>query len=116
MVMTKYEIIKELGENRTVEILLKKMIRQDVDEADMKDIPQMIYLNLLEKEDKLIENLYENKELEFYVKRMIKCYAFSHTGPWWQLIKKFSSKTYQYIDDYDEENNELKDVMYGQDE
>ena len=116
MNMTKYEIIKKLGEDRYVEKMLKKMIRQDIEEADMKDLPQMIYLQLLEKEDELIESLYETKELEYYIRRMIKCYAFSHTGPWWQLIKKFSSKTCQYIDDYDEENNDTKDIIYGKDE
>lgn len=116
MVMTKYEIIEQLGNDRYVENMLKKMIKQDIDEADMNDLPQMIYLQLLEKDDKLIENLYDTRELEFYIRRMIKCYAFSHTGPWWQLIRKFSSKTYQYIDDYDDENNDIKNNIHGEDE
>ena len=81
MNMTKCDIIKKLAEDRYVEKMLKKMIRQDIEEADMKDLPQMIYLQLLEKEDELIESLYETKELEYYIRRMIKCYAFSHTGP-----------------------------------
>ena len=40
--MTKYDIIKKLGEDRYVEKMLKQMVRQDIEEADMKDLPQMI--------------------------------------------------------------------------
>ena len=74
--MTKYDIIKKLAEDRYVEKMLKKMIRQDIEEADMKDLPQMIYLQLLEKEDELIEGK-EDEEDDENAKEVLKSLGFT---------------------------------------
>jgi DNA-directed RNA polymerase specialized sigma24 family protein len=75
-----------------------------VSSNDIDDLMQEIYLILLEYDrDKLIE-LYEKKQLKFFMVRIIQNQYNSKTSPFYRKYKKY----YKYIDGnfINNENNE----------
>lgn len=86
--MDKYEIIKQLAEERKVEKLIAKITRNSSEE--LKDLSQDIYLNLLEKEDKKIVKLHETGELEYFIVGIITNNVFSKTSPYFTKYIKYN--------------------------
>ena len=68
--MSKEEIIQELADNNTIYEIVNNITKAPLTEDEL-DYIQDLYINLLEKDDKVIEELYENKQLKFYIKRII---------------------------------------------
>lgn len=90
--MTKYEVVRELAENCTVEKIVYKMLtgsknRTGYDCPD--DLIQDIYLYLYEKDDNLICNLYNKGELGFYILRMVRNQMFSDHSPYFYTYIRF---------------------------
>lgn len=81
--MTKNKIIDVIARQRWVEEIIEGIkASRDEDSDDLKDLAQMTYLDLLEKDATQIEEMYENGSLRFYITRM--------------LVNQLQSKTSRY--------------------
>lgn len=84
--MDKYKIIDEISKDKLVEEIVYNI--GDRGDEDLKDLIQDIYINLLEKEDSLIENLYSTNQLKFYIIRMVVNNIHSKNSPYYTKYKK----------------------------
>ena len=84
--MDKYNIIDEISKNKIVEEIVYNIGSKD--DEDLKDLVQDIYINLLEKEDNLIENLYSTNQLKFYIVKMVVNNIHSKNSPFYTKYKK----------------------------
>lgn len=88
--MTKYEIIDELSKDSTVEKIIYKLLPASKNRFDCpEDLIQDIYLLLLEKDDKLIIDLYNKGELGFYMLKIAKNQLLSAHSPYFYKYVKF---------------------------
>lgn len=84
--MTKYKIIDEISKNKIVEEVVYNI--GDRGDEDLKDLIQDIYINLLEKEDNLIETLYNTNQLKYFIIRMVVNNIHSKNSPYYTKYKK----------------------------
>ena len=92
--MTKYEIIDELSKNATVEKIVNKMVSSSKNRFDFPDdLIQDIYVLLLEKDDKLIIDLYNKGELGYYLLRIAKNQLLSANSPYFYKYIKFRAQS-----------------------
>ena len=84
--MDKYKIIDEISKDKIVEEVVYNI--GDKGDEDLKDLVQDIYINLLEKEDNLIETLYNTNQLKFYIIRMVVNNIHSKNSPYYTKYKK----------------------------
>ena len=84
--MDKQEIIQEISKQKIVEEIVYNI--GDKGDEDLKDLAQDIYINLLEKEDNLIETLYNTNQLKFYIIRMVVNNIHSKNSPYYTKYKK----------------------------
>ena len=84
--MSKYNIIDEISKDKLVEEIVYNIGSKD--DEDLKDLIQDIYINLLEKEDSLIENLYSTNQLKFYIVKMVVNNIHSKNSPYYTKYKK----------------------------
>lgn len=92
--MTKYEIIDELSKDSTVEKIIYKLLPASKNRFDCpEDLVQDIYVLLLEKDDKLIIDLYNKGELGFYLLRIAKNQLLSANSPYYYKYIKFRAQS-----------------------
>ena len=84
--MDKYDIIDEISKDKLVEEIVYNI--GDRGDEDLKDLIQDIYINLLEKEDNLIETLYNTKQLKYFIIRMVVNNIHSKNSPYYTKYKK----------------------------
>ena len=84
--MDKYKIIDEISKNKIVEEIVYNI--GDKGDEDLKDLIQDIYINLLEKEDNLIESLYSENQLKYFIIRMVVNNIHSKNSPYYTKYKK----------------------------
>lgn len=92
--MTKYEIIDELSKDNTVEKIIYKLLPASKNRFDCpEDLVQDIYVLLLEKDDKLIVDLYNKGELGYYLLRIAKNQLLSANSPYFYKYIKFRAQS-----------------------
>ena len=92
--MTKYEIIDELSRSNTVEKIIYKLLPASKNRFDCPDdLVQDIYVLLLEKDDKLIIDLYNKGELGFYLLKIARNQLLSKNSPYYQKYIRFQSNS-----------------------
>lgn len=84
--MDKQEIIQEISKDKVVEEIVYNIGNKG--DEDLKDLIQDIYINLLEKEDNLIENLYNTNQLKYFIIRMVVNNIHSKNSPYYTKYKK----------------------------
>ena len=84
--MDKYKIIDEISKQKVVEEVVYNI--GDRGDEDLKDLIQDIYINLLEKEDNLIETLYNTNQLKYFIIRMVVNNIHSKNSPYYTKYKK----------------------------
>ena len=84
--MDKYKIIDEISKQKVVEEIVYNI--GDKGDEDLKDLIQDIYINLLEKEDNLIETLYNTNQLKYFIIRMVVNNIHSKNSPYYTKYKK----------------------------
>ena len=84
--MNKQEIIQEISKQKIVEEIVYNIGSKG--DEDLKDLIQDIYINLLEKEDSLIENLYSTNQLKYFIIRMVVNNIHSKNSPYYTKYKK----------------------------
>lgn len=100
-------IMTEVYETEMVKDIIKNM---KVNLLDADDLEQEIYMILLEyNRDKIIE-MYQNKQLKFFIVGVVQRQYNSKTSPFYKKYKKYYSlvdentiNANEVYDDYDEE-------------
>ena len=88
--MTKWEIVDELSRSNTVEKIIYKLLPASKNRFDCpEDLVQDIYVLLLEKDDKLIIDLYNKGELGFYLLKVARNQLLSANSPYYTKYIKF---------------------------
>lgn len=87
--MSKQDIIENLAKSRTIEVFAKKFCKSPY----VDDLCQDLYIALLEKPDDLIIELYEKKELIYYIRKMLRLNINSTTSPFYSKYEKFRKKS-----------------------
>ena len=97
--MDKYNIIDEISKNKIVEEIVYNI--GDKGDKDLKDLVQDIYINLLEKEDSLIETLYNTNQLKYFIIRMVVNNIHSKNSPYYTKYKKDKTNKIKIEELYD---------------
>ena len=86
--MTKYDVLDIIAREHLVDRIVNKLLSSSKNPFDCpEDLIQDVYLLLLQKDDNLIVNLYNNGEIAYYLLRVVRN----------QLLSKNSSYYYKYI-------------------
>lgn len=95
-------IIEKLALNRTVETIIAN-ITKNKDDDTLKDLAQMIYLDLLQKPYAKIEELDRNNQLNFFITRMVLNSINSKTSRYYYEIKRYNAITEEIGNEQKEE-------------
>ena len=82
------EIIESLARNRVVETMVENIANQSLS-ADLKDLSQMVYIILLEYDEKKLQDLYENDQMKYFLARIIVNQYRSSNSPFYRIIRKY---------------------------
>ena len=93
MYMEKMEIIAHMAKEQMVEKMVKSILHQNSLSVDMQDLVQMIYLILLEYDDKKIVDLWTNKQMTFFLARIIMNQNRSDTSAFHYTIRRHQCKS-----------------------
>lgn len=88
---TKYDIIAEMATNRQVEAMVQNIAHQSLS-ADLKDLCQMVYLALLEYEEDKIVDLWQKKQMPYFIARIILNQYRSSNSPFHSLFRKYQER------------------------
>ena len=89
-IKTKYEIIEELAKNKVVEEIVNNTAKGSYPDTD--DFINDIYLELLEKPEDKIQQLYEKKQIKFFISRMITNNLFSANSRYYYKYQIWNNK------------------------
>lgn len=93
--MTKFEIVEELAKNRVIEDIVSN-VAQNPKEDTLKDLSQMLYEDLLMKDDEKVIQLYEDGQLQFFITRMVLNSINSKTSRYYYMFSKFNNNCVEY--------------------
>lgn len=82
--MTIYDII---ANEKLIEILIDKY---NVKPLYKQDLAQDVFLIILSKPETMLQELYDNKQLNFYLARIISNQYFSKTSKFFKDYKKYN--------------------------
>ena len=99
--MTKNEVVEKLAKERTVEQICSN-IAKSADDL-LNDLSQEIYLDLLQKDEDKIINLYETNQMRYFITRMIINNLHSTNSPFWCKIKSFTHNMNEIVGDISDE-------------
>ena len=85
---TKTEIIEAIAKDRMVETMVTNIAHKPMS-ADLQDLSQMVYLILLEYDEKRLQDLYINNQMHFFIARIIVNQYNSVTSPFHTIFRKF---------------------------
>lgn len=101
--MTKFEIVEELAKNRVIEDIVNN-VAQNPKEDTLKDLSQMLYEDLLMKDDEKVIQLYEDGQLQFFITRMVLNSINSKTSRYYYMFSKFNNNCVEYKIDNEEKD------------
>lgn len=84
---TRAEIIETIAKNRVVETMVQNIAHQPMS-ADLEDLSQMVYLILLEYDEKKLQDLWENDQMHFFIARIIGNQYNSVSSPFYTIFRK----------------------------
>lgn len=86
--MTKANIVETLAKKRVVEEMISNIAHQPLS-ADLEDLSQMVYLILLEYDERKLQDLWDNDQMNFFIARIIINQYNSSNSPFHTLFRKF---------------------------
>lgn len=89
--MTKNEVVNIIAKERLVETIVSNIAKSSDDL--LNDLSQEIYLDLLQKDEDKIINLYETNQMRYFVVRMVTNNLFSKNSPYYQVFRKNANLT-----------------------
>lgn len=81
------DIYTTIAKEKLIEILIDKY---NVQSKYKEDLSQEIYLIVLTKPPELLQQLYDDKQLNFYLARIISNQYFSKTSQFYKNYKKYN--------------------------
>ena len=90
-------MVNIIAKERLVEEIVSNIAKTNSD--ILNDLSQNIYIDLLLKDEEKIVNLYETKQLRFFIVKMAKNNLFSKNSPFYKTFKKNANLTVD-IDDF----------------
>lgn len=103
--MTKLEIVDKLSRENQVEKIVYKMLPASKNRFDQPgDLIQDVYVDLLDKDDMLIEDLYNRNELGYYILKMVRNQLFSVNSRYYYKYIRFGV--------HSEDLSKAKDKVY----
>lgn len=87
-VKTKTEIIEAIAKDRMVETMVTNIAHKPMS-ADLQDLSQMVYLILLEYDEKRLQDLWINNQMHFFIARIIINQYNSVNSPFHTIFRKF---------------------------
>lgn len=90
--MDKSEIVKQIAEERMVETMVQNIAHQALTD-DLKDLVQMVYMILLDYEESKLQDLWENKQMPFFLARIIMNQYRSSNSPFHVTYRRFRDKS-----------------------
>ena len=98
--MTKREVIEYIANNRIVEEIVKNIAGTADD--DLKDLIQDIYLDLYNKDERLLIKLFKENSIKFFLTKIVFNNVYSSTSRFYTTYKKNNNKKVNIEDlDYD---------------
>ena len=92
--MTKYEVVDIIAKEHLVEKIVFKLLPASKNPFDCpEDLIQDVYLLLLEKDDKLIVDLYGRDELAYYLLRVARNQLLSKNSPYYTKYIKLGANS-----------------------
>ena len=85
---TKTEIIEAIAKDGMVETMVTNIAHKPMS-ADLQDLSQMVYLILLEYDEKRLQDLWINNQMHFFIARIIVNQYNSVTSPFHTIFRKF---------------------------
>lgn len=85
--MTRAQIVEKIAREGLVEALVKNIAHSPLTD-DLKDLVQMIYLILLEYDEAKIIDLWEHKQMRFFIVRIILNQTRSSHSQWHDTFRK----------------------------
>ena len=85
---TKTEIIEAIAKDRMVETMVTNIAHKPMS-ADLQDLSQMVYLILLEYDEKKLQDLWINNQMHFFIARIIINQYNSVNSPFHTKVRKF---------------------------
>lgn len=99
-------VVSNIYASGVIDELLKNM---GVKENDADDLKQELAIILLEYNQDKLKEMYEKKQIKFFLVRVIQFQYFSKTSPFYKKYKKY----YQFLDgniiNNEEQDNEEQD-------
>lgn len=97
--MGKQDIIEELANQKKVEELIQNITKRTF--FELEDLAQDIYIHLIDYDDNKIIQLYNNKQLIYFIVRIIYNNYFSKTSRYYYIYKKYLNNCTPIEDFYD---------------
>ena len=85
-------IVGELAKDKVVEQMVCNIAHQSLT-ADMQDLSQMVYLILLEYDERKLQDLWNNNQMSFFLARIIINQFRSSNSPFHTIFRKFQEKS-----------------------
>ena len=85
--MTRAQIVERIAREGLVEALIQNIAHSPLTD-DLKDLAQMIYLILLEYDEAKIIDLWEHKQMQFFIVRIILNQTRTKHSPWYDTFVK----------------------------
>lgn len=96
----KQAIISNVAKTKLLSDIIHN-VAKDNNDQDLKDLEQDLYIELLEKDDELIEYMFENNQLNYFLTKMVVNNINSNTSRYYYRYKK-NKLNQMPIDDYKE--------------
>lgn len=94
--MDKNEVIRIIAEERRVEQIVQNICKR-TDMPELDDLAQMMYEILLRYDDRLILDLWEHEQINFFIVRIIKTMWESPRSTFNLIFKKYKIKACDII-------------------
>lgn len=99
--MTKIEVISLIAKERLIETTVMNIAKSADDQ--LKDLAQDLYIDLMEKDEDKIINLFETGQLRFFITRMVINNIRSKNSPYWTNYKKYTNNANEITGDIEDE-------------
>lgn len=93
-------MIAQLARERRVETMVENIAKQPLAD-DLKDLSQMVYLVLLEYDEKKLQDLWDNNQINFFIARIIINQYRSSNSPFHKLFRKFDARFHPLYEESD---------------
>lgn len=97
--LEKTTILNNLAREKIVEKMINNITKTHDDDLD--DLAQDLYIELFEKDEKLLNKLYQSGEINDYIFKMARNNILSKTSPFYYKYKKNKKREVQFDDKKD---------------